>query len=94
MPKLKIEEYWVTKLSDTTCKISKVEDGTPKHDSTYTVAKTECQCYQAMKGRQCRHMKIRSFWLANVPDQKPTEIGYDAVNMEPFDFRLLPEQEA
>ena len=57
------EEYYIHKIDDKTCRISKAVDGEIKPDSVYTVGDHSCQCYQALRPARCRHMDMRQKWI-------------------------------
>jgi hypothetical protein len=59
----KVEEYYIHKIDDKTCRMQKAVNGDLILTSSYIVGDHECQCYQALRPARCRHMDIRKAWI-------------------------------
>lgn len=84
----KVEEYYVHKIDDKTCRMQKAVNGDIIATSSYVVGDSSCQCYQALRPARCRHMDIRQRWKLRKID--PQSAIY---NMKTDQFDIIPAAE-
>jgi len=74
MAKIKKDEYYVVdSLQNGLARMTKFVNDEPQKESSYTVGRTSCQCFQAGRG-QCRHMKMFEFWMSDPVRSKMTYV--------------------
>jgi hypothetical protein len=78
----KNEEYYIHKIDEKSCRITKMIHGEPVPSSTYTTSDHDCQCYQAQRG-ECRHMRMRRAWILRKISPLPAIVNYDRDTIEP-----------
>lgn len=85
---MKTEEYYIHKIDDATCRMTKAVNGEMIQSSTYTVGNHSCQCYQALRPARCRHMDMRQKWL--LRKMSPQSAIY---NMKEDRFYAIPSSD-